>query len=191
MTDIDPTLLGVLIGAFAGIGGAGVAALASVRASQLAARAPLAEKLQRLVVAGTKLTAALELRSGATEARLALEEIWSDFSIHQKILCPSVRLAQVLGLILKAHRSGPGLEEDEIGVLAAEGGRHAAAMIAAHSRHLLRWRATREEARILAEWIEDPDSLLSNPVRGALWNFNHPFRSRLPRLLSRRPKLLP
>ena len=191
MTEVVIGFIGVLIGAGIGLGGAGIAALASVRASQLAARAPLAEKLHKLGVRGAELASALKSSSGVDEAHLALETTWSDIAAHQKILCPSARLARVLNLIWRAHQPGEGLQEDQMVRLASEASWRAADMIAAHSKHLLRWRATREEARILDHWIDDPDSLWSDHIKDNLRTMNHPFRAKLRRIFSRRPKLLP
>ena len=96
MNETVAVLVAVAIGAVAGLAGGGFAALASIRASQVAARASLAPKLHELSNAIVSLQGAI--RSGAqeeAEAKKNLECVWNDFAVHQRILCPSQALERL------------------------------------------------------------------------------------------------
>ena len=97
VTEATSVILGALVGAAAGLGGGGFAALASLRPSQLAARAPLGPVLHKIgdTIIGMNAT------KGTSEylaPRREFERRWSEFSIQQRILCPSERIANLMKL---------------------------------------------------------------------------------------------
>ena len=169
MPDVAIALLGALIGAAAGLGGGAVAALASLRASQIAARAPLAAKIHVTSKRIVKLRTAIGTPD-YDEHRVAFEEAWNDLASHQKILCPSTRIEDVLSLLREVARHDPSDEEEanaEV-ALAGEALGRVADMIAAHSKHLLRVVAIHEERRILSSWVDDESSEQSSLFRDTL-----------------------
>ena len=89
MDEAVAALIGAAIGAVAGIAGGGFAALSALRASQVAARAELAPKLHELAAAVISLRGAIGTGT-EMKARRDIELAWNDFSVHQRVLCPSV-----------------------------------------------------------------------------------------------------
>lgn len=167
MTEATSVVLGALVGAVAGLAGGGFAALASLRASQLAARAPLGPVLHKISNALIRLSAT----KGTTEyleARREFESRWSEFSIQQRILCPSEKIANLMELVGAIGRN----ESDPPQVLLNLAGQTMAKvtqMVGAHSNSLFRFRARREEARIIHRWLDsDQAKLLSEAVRTKL-----------------------
>ncbi|MDP2651671.1 MAG: hypothetical protein Q8O94_00865 [bacterium] len=160
-------LLGATIGAVTGLTGGGFAALAALRASQLAARAPLG-----LILSGIANTLIqLRVTEGTTDQLDALREFdrkWSELSIHQRILCPSTRIERLLSLLLATARSQKDRPDDLLN-LAAQTLEKVTRMVGAHSRHLFRWRASREELKIIRTWLASQESqVLSEEVRQKL-----------------------
>ena len=99
----EAALLGALIGAVGGLAGGAFAALASLRSSQIAARAPLAEKIHTVAAGIAKLQASLGT-GDENQNRMGFEVAWNDLATHAKILCPSRRIEEILGLILAMQR---------------------------------------------------------------------------------------
>lgn len=169
MTEAASALLGALIGAVAGIAGGGFAAVASLRASQLAARAPLGPILHKIGNALTLIKT--DARRGTPEylvPRIAFERRWNEFSIQQRILCPSDRIANLMEIVRAIGRN----ESDPPEVLLDLAGQtleKITQMVGAHSDSLFRFRARREEARIIRRWLESaPANSFSAAVRTRL-----------------------
>ena len=160
MSGITAVLLAAAIGALAGMGGASFAALGSLRSSQLAARVPLAAKIHTLAQAIIKLRAALGTNN-LTERLLVFHAAWNDLAVHQKVLAPSYRVTALNDLVLKAL---PEAEKnpDAFVDLAGQTLSVVTDMIAAHSRHLLRWRALLAERRLLKQWLATEKSKVMN-----------------------------
>ncbi len=164
---MDPTvavLIGIAIGAFVGLTGAGLAAVASLRASQLAARAPLAEKLHQLAKAFVGRHPAIGTKDEA-KSTLNLQVAWNDFFTHQRILCPSERL-QGMGTLFRrvmvAQHPNVKSREAAIKVLGAAQ-ETIAKMVSAYSNHLFQWRARQEEQKVLQEFLDTPDAQALSP----------------------------
>jgi len=164
VTEGTSVILGALVGAVAGLGGGGFAALASLRASQLAARAPLGSVLHEI----SNALVAMNATKGTNEywvPRREFERRWSEFSIQQRILCPSERIANLMSLIgaIGRNESDP---PEALMNLAGQTMEKITQMVGAYSNSLFRFRARREEARIIRRWLEsEPAKLLSEPVR--------------------------
>ena len=166
-SEVQAALLGGMIGALAGLAAGGLAAFAAVRASQLAARAPLGPILcgiadtliQLRVTAGTIQRDDIEIE---------FERRWKEFSVHQRILCPSARIESLLSLLLAVARSQKDHPDDVLN-LAAQTLEKVTRMVGAHSRHLFRWRATLEESKIMRTWLASTESkVLGEEVRKKL-----------------------
>ncbi len=151
---MSEALLGAIVGAAAGIAGGCFAALGSLRASQLAARAPLGHSLHRIVDIVITMRA-IESTTGNEYllVRREFESRWSEFSIQQRILCPSERLAELMALVRAAALSQ---EENpaDLAELAGQTVEKVTRMVGAHSNTLFRFRARRQEAKIIREWLE-------------------------------------
>ena len=140
MNEVSAVLLAALVGALAGLGGGGLAALASLRASQLVARAPLAASLHQLGVRLVLARAAL----GTSEEDGALRDVelqWNHFAVHQRILCPSERLER-LSDVLRTEFSRADLTPDARLALAGQIVEKLSRIVGAHSSRLLRWQST-------------------------------------------------
>lgn len=166
-TEIQAALLGGIIGAAAGLAGGGLAALAAVRASQLAARAPLGPIL--CGIADTVIQ--LRVTAGTIERHdieIEFERRWREFSVHQRILCPSKRIENLLSLLLAVARDQK-TQPDDLLNLAAQTLEKVTRMVGAHSRHIFRWRANLEESEIMRNWLASEESkVLSEAVRKKL-----------------------
>jgi hypothetical protein len=164
MDQITAVLLAAAIGALAGIAGAAFGALGSVRASQLAARAPLAEKIHGLAQSTIKLRAAIgtpDFASRLNDFNIA----WNDFAVHQKLLAPSYRIASINDLVFKAALQAQGNPNAFVD-LAGQALSVVTDMIAAHSTHVLRSQALRAEKRFLNQWLATEKSqVMSNDLR--------------------------
>jgi hypothetical protein len=139
-------LIGAGVGALAGIGGSVVGALASLRASQLAARIPLAEKIHQLSQAVVKLTVATG-KPDYSDRMADFQIAWNDLIVHEKILAPSRHLHLLAELVRDAaiDRSlAPGV----FPTLAGEALNASTDIIAAYSGHMFRWRAWLEARQI-------------------------------------------
>jgi hypothetical protein len=156
-----------MVGAVAGLAGGGFAAVASVRASQLAARAALGPILQRIAdtLIWTNTTKGTE---EYLKARREFERGWSEFSIQQRILCPSERIANLMELVRAIGRNESDPPEAVLN-LAGQTLEKVTRMVGAHSNHLFRYCAKREEAKIIQLWLESEQAtLLSEAVRKKL-----------------------
>jgi hypothetical protein len=165
--EVQAALLGGIIGAAAGVAGGGFAAIAALRASQIAARAPLGSILCGIgnTLIHLRVTADTSAR---IEAEREIEQRWNELSIHQRILCPSTRIESLLSLLLAAGRSQKDRPDDLL-ILASQTLEKITRMVGAHSRHLFRWRAVREESRIIRNWLASQESqILSEGVRQKL-----------------------
>ncbi len=86
MSPVTAALLGALIGALAGLAGGAFAAIAAIRSSQIAARAPLADKIHEIAMVAIKLRVA-STPDERNQWLIKFETAWNDFTIHQRILC--------------------------------------------------------------------------------------------------------
>jgi hypothetical protein len=167
MTEATSALLGALIGAAAGLAGGGFAALASLRASQSAARATLGPVLQKIAdtIIGMNAT------KGTNEYRVIRREFerrWSEFAIQQRILCPSERIANLMELV-RAVAKNQSEPPEALLDLAGQTMEKVTQMLGAHYNHLFRFRARREEAGIVRRWLKSEQAKgLSEAVRTRL-----------------------
>lgn len=99
------SLVGPLIGAIAGLAGGAFAALASIRASQIAARAPLANTLFELAKAHVALGVSMVDKGDVSECRRYFLTIWNQLATQQAILCPSNRIGALLVLMNQISQS--------------------------------------------------------------------------------------
>ena len=161
MTEGHFALLGALIGAVAGIAGGWFAAIASVRASQLSARAPLALIIHQLGKRLISLRVALNTPDHARAIR-DFEEEWNNLVVHQRILCPSDRIDRLLDLVRSASKQ---IEQEPDSVLNLSGQvlDKVSRMIGFHSNRLFRWRAGSDESAILENWLASKDSDILSP----------------------------
>jgi hypothetical protein len=139
LNEIAAGLIGAGIGALVGLAGAGFALLASIRASQLAARVVLAPKIHTLNTSVIALRVAIgkpSYNDGMKQFQIA----WNDFIVHQKILAPSRRLT-ILGLIVRDAATDSAITPDQFVVIASEAMNAATDIIALYSEHAFRWRA--------------------------------------------------
>jgi hypothetical protein len=162
MADSIVVLLAAAVGALAGIGGSAVGALASLRASQLAARVPLAEKIHVLNQTIVHLHAAA---GGAdyVERLKAFQVAWNDLIVHQKILVPSRRL-QLLHEIVRDAALDPALRPLEFPALAGEALNASTDIVAAYSSHMFRWWARIDERSIARRFRQLAQSKLRSPA---------------------------
>jgi hypothetical protein len=171
MTETQAVLAGAVVGAAAGIAGGLFGAVASIRASQVAARAPLASTLHKI---GNTLID-LRVASGPEQRCEALrdfERSWNEFSIQQRILCPSRRIETLSGLLRATARNKVDAPEDLLR-LAGQALEKVSRIVGAHSRHLFRFCALREESQIVTSWLAeesqaDDNQKLSAKVRSTL-----------------------
>lgn len=167
MTDVQAALFGAFIGALAGLAGGGFTALAALRASQLAARTPLGSILH--AIANTLIQ--IRVAAGASsriEALRDFERKWNEFAVNQRILCPSRRIEALSSLLLAAARNEKE-DPDHLLLLAGQTLEKVTRMVAAHSSHLFRWQASREESKVIRTWLQAPESqVLGEHVRAKL-----------------------
>lgn len=167
MTEAAAVIAGALVGAVAGLAGGGFAALASLRASQLAARAPLGRLLHEISNALIGMHATKGTQE-YWEPRREFERRGNEFSIQQRILCPSERIANLMELVGAIGRNESDPPEALLN-LAAQTIEKITQMVGAHGNSLFRFRAKREEARIIRRWLEsEPAKVLSEQVRTKL-----------------------
>lgn len=169
LTEALAVIIGAVVGAAGGIAGGGFAALASLRASQVSARAPLGPLLHKI---GRSL---IRMRStrGTEEypaAQLEFALRWNEFAIQQRILCPSDTISNLMELVLAISRD-PKSDPDALLLLAGQVVDKVTKMVGAHCHHLFRYRARKEEKRIMRRWLEMPDAnKLSPQLREKLIN---------------------
>jgi hypothetical protein len=167
MTEATAAIVGAVVGAAAGVGGGMLAAVASLRASQLAARAPLGSILHEIGNALIAMNATKDT-DAYWEPRRDFERKWNEFSIQQRILCPSERIGGLMDLVLAVARSQSDPPEALLS-LAGQTIEKTTRMVAAYSNSLFRWRARRQEVRIIKRWLESEQAkLLSEQVRTKL-----------------------
>ena len=167
MTEGQAALTGALIGAMAGLAGGAFAAVASIRASQLAARASLAELLHDLYKSRTSEFASVS-PSEQDRAVKEFEQQWNRFAVHQRILCPSRTINQ-LSSLLRTEFDRDDLTPEAKLHLGGQIQEKVARMIGEHSTNLIRWRVCSAERRILKEWLAaEQSSLLSAQARERL-----------------------
>jgi len=167
MTEATSVILGALVGAVAGLAGGGFAAIASLRASQLAARAPLGSILHEISNALIGMNATRNTPS-YWEPRRKFERRWQEFSIQQRILCPSERISSLMDLVRAIGRNESDPPEALLN-LAGQTMEKITQMVGAYSNSLFRFRARREEARIIRRWLASEQAkLLSEVVRKQL-----------------------
>jgi hypothetical protein len=160
MTEAASAITGALVGAAAGIAGGGFAALASIRASQLAARAPLGLVLHQM---GTALIS-MSVTKGTEqywEPRREFERKWNEFTIQQRILCPSDRIANLMELVGAIGRNEKDPPESLLNI-AGQTLEKITQMVGAYSNHMFQFRARREEARIIRRWLASEQSKIFN-----------------------------
>jgi len=161
MSEGQSALVGALIGALAGLGGGLFAAIASIRSSQLSARAPLAVIIHQLGVRLIGLRVALHTPDHAGAIR-EFEEEWNSLAVHQRILCPSDRIDRLLDMVRTAARQIDQQPDLVLG-LAGQVLDKVSRMIGVHSNRLFRWRAKRDESKILKDWLASRDSDVLSP----------------------------
>jgi hypothetical protein len=167
VTEATSVILGALVGAAAGLAGGGFAALASLRASQLAARAPLGQILCDISDALIGMNATRDTDE-YLKFRREFGRRWRDFSVQQRILCPSERIANLMGLI-NAIGTNETDRPEALLDLAGQTMEKATQMVGAYGHSFFRYRARREEARIVRRWLDNERAkLLSEPVRAKL-----------------------
>jgi len=167
MSEVYAALLGALIGALAGLAGGGLASIASLRASQVAARAPLGQILYEFGACVVKLRGSLDPLEEDTYKR-DIELKWNEFAIQQRILCPSERLS-VLWELLRSELKRPEMRGDAAVHLFGQMQEKASRMVGANSSHLFRWQARQSEAEVLSTWLAaDQSELLSGSTRARL-----------------------
>jgi len=168
LIEATAALLGALIGAGAGLAGGAFAAIASLRASQIAARAPLGPVLHQISIALMHL----RVTKGTPEYVDAQKEFqlrWNEFSIQQRILCPSKRIGNLMDLIRATAADNRPEDRDALLLLAGQTMERVSRMVAAHSNHLFRYHARKEEAKIVQDWLASPEGRnLSDAVRANL-----------------------
>ena len=101
-------------------------------------------------------------------ARGEFERGLSEFSIQQRILCPSDRIANLMDLLRAIGRNQSDPVEAVVN-LAAQTMEKITRMVGAHSNHLFQCCAKKEEAKIIRLWLKSEQAtLLSEPVRKKL-----------------------
>ncbi len=167
MTEPAALIVAALVGAAAGPAGGGFAALASIRANQLTARAPLGPVLHEISNALIGMHATKGTQE-YWEPRREFERRWSEFSIQQRILCPSERIANLMELVRLIGRNELDPPEALLN-LAGQTIEKITQMVGAHGNSLFRFWARREEPRIIRRWLEsEPAKLLSEQVQTKL-----------------------
>jgi hypothetical protein len=91
MSGAGAALLGALIGAAGGLAGGVFAALASLRASQIAARAPFPEKIHTIATRIVKLRASIDTGE-QNKNRMEFNVAWNDLAAHTTIFALVDRL---------------------------------------------------------------------------------------------------
>lgn len=144
-----------------GLGGGGLASLASIRASQIAARTSLADKLHQL--ARTIVSARNAVDEGdVARLRTEMEVAWNDFATHQRILCPSHRIEILADFMRRVMREGSA-DRDEILVLAGQVHTLIARIVGMYSAHMFRVWAWGKESEAIDKWLNSPDMQRINP----------------------------
>ena len=160
--------LGIAGGAVAALAGAWMGMLASIRASQLAARAPLAPKLHALSTTVVHVMVAVGKPDYDRQVR-EFEIAWSDFIVHQKILAPSDAVT-ILAMIMRQAAHDKAVSPVQFVALAGEAIDVMTEIIALHSEYLFKWRARRAERRPIAKFEGRTVSTLKSPEIRALLN---------------------
>ena len=165
MNEAVAALIGAAIGAVAGVAGGGFAALAAIRASQVAARAELAPKLHALGRAIISLRGA----SGTDDemkARRDIEVAWNDFGVHQRVLCPSRALEMLAYLIRRTTKEEENFTPKALLTMAGQAQDKASRIVGFYSESLFRFRARQKERKLVADWLAgDAHGLLGDALR--------------------------
>jgi hypothetical protein len=102
------------------------------------------------------------------DARREFERGLSEFSIQQRILCPSDRIANLMDLLRAIGRNQTDPIEAVLN-LAGQTLEKVTRMVGAHSNRLFLYAAKREEAKIIRLWLKSEQAtLLSEAVRQKL-----------------------
>jgi len=161
ISEVGAALLGAAIGAIAGLAGGAFSGLASMRASQLAARAPLAEKIHEL----NKTVVTLRGAVGSPTFNAALNDFslkWNDFIVHQKILAPSHRIGLLSDIVLAATIDAQVSPNDMVRLI-GDSMNAVTEMIAQQSMHMFRWRARLAERGITERFRAGTIARLTSP----------------------------
>jgi hypothetical protein len=117
-----------------------------------------------------KLRTAVQGSDEHFEALVNFESKWREFSIQQRILCPSKRIENLMELV-RATTQDQSSRPDALLQLAGQALDKVTRMIGAHSYRFFRFQARKDEATIVQEWLASPDaSVLSDKVRRKLAN---------------------
>ena len=162
MTEGVAALLGALIGATGGIAGGGLAALASLRASQIAARAPLGPILHEMGKAFVRMNVTKDMPEEYFDHRLEFEHKWNEFSIQQRILCPSKTITNLMALVMATARDQTSNSAD-LSSLSGQVVEKVTQMVGAYSNRLFRFEARRDEKRIIRSWLKSPETQSLSP----------------------------
>src|SRR5580704_4596423 len=92
-------------------------------------------------------------------ARGEFERGLSEFSIQQRILCPSDRIANLMDLLRAIGRNQSDPVEAVVN-LAAQTMEKITRMVGAHSNHLFQCCAKKEEAKIIRLWLKSEQATL-------------------------------
>jgi hypothetical protein len=161
MSAATASILGPIIGAIAGLAGGAFAALAAIRASQIASRAPIANTLFRLAKAQVALAVSMTRGDVATDDRdkalRNVHTIWNQLTTQQTILCPSKRIGGLLALMKEVSQNTSG-DSRHMLQLSGHLQKRIAQMVAVYSQTFLRVCARREEKKIIREWLASKDS---------------------------------
>lgn len=167
MTGAGIALVAAALGAIGGVVGGAVASLATLRTSQLSARAPLGPLLHEIGQFLIKLNASVGT-SDYMGTLLRFESKWNEFSVHQRILCPSKTISNLMDLVRATTRETQSDPKDLL-YLAGQTVEKITQMVGAHSYHLFRFRARCEEKKIVRLWLDSPQTGgLSEHVRNEL-----------------------
>jgi hypothetical protein len=171
MTEAMAVIVGAVVGMVGGLAGGGFASLASLRASQLAARAPLGLTLSEISGALVRVRTSVAANDAVDLQYAALSEFegkWRLFSIQQRILCPSERIENLMDLVRETTKR-EGVPSDALLNLAGQAVDKVTRMIGAHSNRLFSFKARKDEAKIIRRWLMSPESqILSDIVRSKL-----------------------
>lgn len=168
MTEAMAVIIGAVVGTIGGLAGGGFASFASWRSSQLSVRVALVPTIHEI---GTALVRVRITRLDTDEhldALVNFEIRWNEFSIQQRILCPSKRIENLMDLVRATtkDRSAP---PEALLALGGQAVDKVTRMIGAHTNQFFRFQARKDEATIIRDWLASPDAnLLSQTVRKKL-----------------------
>jgi hypothetical protein len=165
VNEVVAALIGATIGAVAGVAGGGFAALAAIRASQVAARAELAPKLHALAGSIISLHGAIGT-DNEMKARRNIELAWNDFGVHQRVLCPSRALEMLAYLIRRTTKEEENFTPEALLTIVGQAEDKASRIVGFYSESLFRFRAQQKERKLVADWLAgDAHGLLGDELR--------------------------